>query len=232
MRVCVTGGTGFVGRCVVSTLLASGHTVHALVRPGSESKLPTHPECLSFAGDSTDPKSIGRGLEGCDTALHLVGIRRREIERLGLSYDAVDVASAVAMAQALRERGVRRIVLLSAGAIGNSQYVRSKGRAERAIIDAGLDWTIYRPAFVLGPGQQWPRILTPLLASLALLPGHIGDVARRAGNVTREQLALSMVSALQRPDAIGRIYDVPAIRSTGSPRSAIRFTQTQSLASN
>ena len=45
-RVFITGGTGYVGRPLINLLLGRGHAVRALVRPGSEKKLP--PGCHRF----------------------------------------------------------------------------------------------------------------------------------------------------------------------------------------
>jgi NADH dehydrogenase len=216
MHILLTGGTGFVGRSVYPVLIEAGHEVRLLLRPGSEAKLPERDRGLAVAGSPLDAASIAEGLDGCEAMVHLIGTKRAEIKRTGLGYEEIDVASAVAAAAAMRMRGVRRIVLLSAAAIGKSPYVMAKTRAERAVIDAGLDWTIVRPSFVLGPGQEWPRIMEPILALSSLLPGHYGDVARRARAVTRGELAWSIARSLTDPSTIGGILDVPAIRRLGS----------------
>ncbi|MDB5035132.1 MAG: NAD-dependent epimerase/dehydratase [Chlorobi bacterium] len=215
MNILVTGGTGFTGIGVVPALLEAGHDLNLLCRPGSERKLPRHGRATPVTGNPLNADDVTRAIDGCDAVVHLVGVRREETRRTGLGYDDVDVASARIMAGAMTAKGVKRIILLSAGAIGNSHYVQCKGMAERAVIDAGLDWTIYRPSFILGPGQKWPIVLEPMLALAALIPGHIGDVARRARSVRREELAASMVRALGDPSSIGEIYDVPRIRATG-----------------
>lgn len=213
MHVLVTGGTGFVGVTALRALLAAGHRVSALVRPGSERKLPRHANCRAIAGDSLNVDDVARALADCDAVVHMVGIRREQMKRTGLDYGDVDVGSVRVMAHAMQAMGVRRLLLLSAGAIGNSRYVRCKAEAERIALDAGLDVSIWRPSFILGPGQQWPIVMEPIIALLGLLPGHIGDTARRARAVRLEQLACSMVWALDHPESIGTIFDVPRIRT-------------------
>lgn len=212
MNILVTGATGFVGRGVLPLLLDAGHELRALVRAGSERKLPSHPRCTAVVGNPLDRSSVAHALEGCDAVVHLLGIRRKEIKSTGLTYDDVDVGSVRVMVEAMKRSDVRRMLLLSAGAIGKSVYVQCKGRAEKIVQDAGLDWTIYRPAFILGPGQEWPRMLEPGLALLGTLPGHFGDVARRARAVRREELAACMAWSLGHEESAGAIYDVPAIR--------------------
>ncbi len=213
MHVLVTGGTGFVGATTLRALLAAGHTVSALVRPGSERKLPSHVRCRAIAGDPLNVDDVVRAITGCDAVVHMVGIRREQIRRTGLDYRDVDVASVGVMVRAMQAMGVRRLLLLSAGAIGKSRYVRCKAEAERIALDAGLDVSIWRPSFILGPGQQWPILMEPIIALLGLIPGHVGDTASRARAVRLEQLAASMVWALDHPESIGTILDVPRIRT-------------------
>jgi NADH dehydrogenase len=214
MKILLTGATGFVGVGVLPALLEAGHEVNVLARRGAAARIAKHERCVLVEGDALDEESVARALAGCDAAVHLVGTRRATIKRTGLTYDDVDVGSARVMVRAMKRLGITRILLLSAGAIGDSVYVRSKARAEGIVIDAGLAWTIFRPSFILGPGQQWPVMLEPMLALVGLLPGHLGDVARRARAVRREELAASMVWSLGHPESIGAIYDVPDIRRT------------------
>jgi uncharacterized protein YbjT (DUF2867 family) len=216
--ICVTGGTGFVGQEVIPRLLENGYGVRALVRSQHSAKK------LSFAkdkfsgklefiiGDATEPNDVRKALVGADALIHLVGIRREEMKRTGLSYVDVDLASALASAIAMERSGIKRILFLSAGALGNSEYVQTKARAEQAIIDAKLDWTIFRPAFIIGPGQQWPVVMGPFLWVLGLLPGKIGDTAKRADNLTREQLAHAFITSLRDDRTIGKILEVPELK--------------------
>jgi NADH dehydrogenase len=216
--ICVTGGTGFVGREVIQQLLVNGYHVRALVRnEHSAKKLSSckeqFPHQLEFVtGSATEPNDVAQVLAGADALVHLVGIRREEIKRTGLSYADVDLGSAIASAIAMQRANIKRILFLSAGAIGNSVYVQTKAKAEQAIIDAKLDWTIFRPAFITGPGQEWPVIMSPFLWLLGLLPGKFGDTAKRSSNITREKLANDFIIALKDDSYIGKILDVPELK--------------------
>ena len=214
--IAVTGATGFVGRIVVQSLLARGYHVRAMVRHGSAKKLPPHANLEIVEGSSLSEPELEALLRGCDALVHLVGTRRAEMKETGQTYEDVDLASVRAAIPAMKRVGVKRILLLSAAWIGDSIYVRTKKEAEQAVRDAGLEWTIFRPSFILGKGQQWPIVMTPFLAFFSLFPGHFGDVARRAQNITREQLANAMIYAIEDRSTIGKIFDVPLIRALRS----------------
>jgi NADH dehydrogenase len=110
MTVCITGSTGFVGTEVLSKILAAGHTVHALVRRGSEGRVPNSDQCIPFTGDALRRNDVVQALRGCDAVIHLVGIKRAAIKRTGLNYDDVDVASAQVMVEGMTACNVERIV--------------------------------------------------------------------------------------------------------------------------
>jgi uncharacterized protein YbjT (DUF2867 family) len=73
--VFVTGGTGYMGRRVIPALLARGHRVRALVREGSESKLPSG--CEAVVGNALDEKTFAFRVAPADTFLQLIGVARR-----------------------------------------------------------------------------------------------------------------------------------------------------------
>ena len=71
-RVFLTGSTGHVGRHLIPDLARAGHTVRALVRKGSEGKLPAG--CEAVLGDALDANSYVEQVRSFDTFIHLVGV--------------------------------------------------------------------------------------------------------------------------------------------------------------
>jgi uncharacterized protein YbjT (DUF2867 family) len=71
-RIFITGGTGYLGSRLIPLLAKRGGDVVALVRPGSEHKLPA--PCMPVLGDALDGASYDRHLAGCDTFIQLVGV--------------------------------------------------------------------------------------------------------------------------------------------------------------
>ena len=76
---------------------------------------------------------------------------------------------------------------------------------------SGLNATILRPWYVLGPGRRWPYLLLPMYWLLELLP-PTRETARRLGLVTREQMVAALVVAIENPCQGVRILSVPEIR--------------------
>src|SRR5438270_289856 len=75
-RIFMTGATGFVGRAVVPALRAAGYTVRCLVRRGSEHELRGLEAIERVEGNVLAHETLERGMAGCDTVIHLVGIIR------------------------------------------------------------------------------------------------------------------------------------------------------------
>ncbi len=170
------GGTGFIGRRLCAALLAAGHDVTALSRTPA-------PDILSGAvetatGDVTDCASITAALTDADAdaVVNLValsplfeppgGNKRHDIVHRGGTEHCLRAAAAA---------GVDRFVQLSAlGAdpTGPTHYLRAKGRAERAVQDSSLAWTILRPSVVFGAAGEFLSIVRRLTPpAIAPLPG-------------------------------------------------------------
>src|SRR5260370_32048565 len=70
--VFITGGTGYIGSRLIPRLLERGHEVRALVRPGSEQKLPAG--CTPVLGDALDGSSYADQIAPAETFVQLVGV--------------------------------------------------------------------------------------------------------------------------------------------------------------
>ncbi len=70
--VFITGGTGYVGRPLITLLLQRGHEVRALVRHGSERNLPAG--CQPVVGDALESNSYAGQIKPADTFVQLVGV--------------------------------------------------------------------------------------------------------------------------------------------------------------
>jgi NADH dehydrogenase len=207
MKVFVTGGTGFVGNEVLRQLVAAGHQVRALVRPGSERKLAILENVEVYHGDATAPTTLAGALAGCDAVIHLVGIIR-EFPAKEITFERLHVEATRNVLAAAQAQGVRRYLHMSsngAGPAGSTSYHRTKWQGEVAVRDSGLDWTIFRPSLIFGPKGEFVTMLADLLRKSPLVP-VIGDGRYRLQPVAVAQVAESFVSALTMPETVGQTY--------------------------
>jgi uncharacterized protein YbjT (DUF2867 family) len=211
--VFVTGGTGYVGRPLISELVQRGHDVRALVRAGSETKLP--PGCQAILGDALDANSYRKHIRPADTFVQLVGVSHPSPAKAA-QFRSVDLASASGAIKASVEAGVQHFVYLSVAhpAPVMKDYIEVRTACEAMIRESGMNATILRPWYVLGPGHRWPYALLPMYWLMKLLP-PTREGARRLGLVTSEQMKRALVHAVENPCRGIRIVEVPEIRHPG-----------------
>lgn len=152
--VALTGATGFVGGAIARRLSENGHPLRLLAR--RTAALPAlSGEPIAIAGALDDRASLARLMEGADMAVHAAGaIKAIDAHE----FDRVNRAGAAAVADAAREAGVGRFVLISSIAARSpllSAYAASKraGEAE-ALQRLGERVTVLRPPVVYGPGDR------------------------------------------------------------------------------
>jgi uncharacterized protein YbjT (DUF2867 family) len=209
--VFITGGTGYIGRRLIPRLLERGHQVRALVRAGSESRLSAG--SIPVLGDALDEKSYSGQVAPADTFVQLVGVAHPS-PRKAAEFRKVDLVSGLGAVLAAKAAGIHHFVYLSAGqpAPMMKTYIAVRAQCEAAIREAGLNATILRPWYVLGPGHWWPYLLIPAYRLAELLP-QTHDGARRLGLVTLEQMTVALVAAVENPVQGARIMSVPEIRA-------------------
>jgi uncharacterized protein YbjT (DUF2867 family) len=210
-RVFVTGGTGYVGRPLITQLLERGHEVHALVRPGSERKLPAG--CQAIPGDALDGKSYASKIAPADTFVQLVGVAHPSPAKAA-EFRNIDLASGRSAIEAAHGAGVKHFVYVSVAhpAPVMKTYIEVRSQCEAMIGQSGMNATILRPWYVLGPGHRWPYFLLPIYKLMELLPSTRAG-ASRLGLVTLPQMVRALVQAVEAPARGVRIVEVPQIRA-------------------
>jgi uncharacterized protein YbjT (DUF2867 family) len=169
MKVLVTGASGLIGGEISGALLARGHAVVALARPGAR-RLPmgAAPVLLDLAAATA--ADWGRLLAGVDAVVNCVGVLQAS------AADSPDAAHATGPARlfaACEAAGVRRVLHFSAvgvdrGAI--SSFSATKVEGDAALTARDLDWVILRPSVVLGRPVFGASALFRGLAALPWVP--------------------------------------------------------------
>jgi len=179
-RVLVTGGSGFVGANLVSTLLDRGYHVRSFDR--APSPLPEHPQLEVLQGDICDPGIVAAAVDGIDTVFHTAAL----IELLGGASAtdeyrqrsfAVNVGGTENLIRAAQVAGVKRFVYTSSNSVVmsgkriaggdetlpytdrfNDLYTETKVVAERFVLSqngvGGMLTCAIRPSGIWGRGDQ------------------------------------------------------------------------------
>ena len=210
-EVFITGGTGYLGRPLIEALLEKKFNVHALVRPGSEGKIPSG--AVKAIGNALDDATFADAIPRGAAFVHLVGTPHPSPAKAA-EFECVDLVSIQASVRAARRAGVSHFVYVSVAhpAPVMRAYIAVRQEGEALIRATGIPATILRPWYVLGPGHWWPYLFVPIYALLGMLPST-RDSARRLGLVTHRSMVSALVRAVERPPASGvSIVDVPGIQ--------------------
>lgn len=229
MTVAVTGGTGFVGRHVVRELLGRGMSVRALVRSRRKAEEALPPEVAVVEGDAADAGACGALAAGAGACINLVGIIREVRVRGGMqTFQRAHVDVVRALVKACEGAGVRRFLHMSAlgvSELGEAEYQRTKFEGERIVRASGLDWTVFRPGLIHGPGGEFvalakgwatgrgfPFAFMPYFKktvedkSVPLGPMYESDPV--VAPVAVEDVAAAFVTALGRGESVGEVYNL------------------------
>jgi len=138
--ILVTGGTGFIGRAVVSELLQRGVKTRVLSRNPAR-KNPFESEVEIIEGDVREPRSLARAMDGVEVVVNCVQLENYPVERpgKGLTFMEIDAVGTANQVRAAAEAGVKRFIYISgagAGAggkrAGSGRRTRQRGQSLRA----------------------------------------------------------------------------------------------------
>ncbi len=208
--VTVFGGSGFVGRHVVRTLVRQGIRVRVAVR---------RPDLAGFLLPAGYPgqisliqanlryrKSIDHAVQGASHVINCVGIL---FESGRNTYDSVQDFGARAVAEAARAAGAKLTHISAIGADVNSasSYARSKGRAEAAILSVLPDAVILRPSVIFGAEDSFFNKFADMARTFPALP-LIGGGHTRLQPVFVEDVAAVVGRSVDGTLPTGRIYEL------------------------
>jgi nucleoside-diphosphate-sugar epimerase len=211
-RIAVTGANGFVGRHVVRRAVAAGYEVAGIVRsePAAQVVHETGGHPVQLVG--RDPEALVRALDGCRAVVHLAQVGA---ERGGQTYEAVNVGYTGRVLEDARHAGVPRVVSLSGLGVAryglsprcSNDYFLSKLVAETIVFRSGLEGIIFRPSFVVGPGDAFvPGVLRALAAGEIERPG---DGSYRMQPIAVADAAAAVLAAVERPaGAFPTVFDL------------------------
>lgn len=154
-KITISGASGFVGQNIGKFLAENGFAVVALARSRKKVGFGR----IVISQDLTE-KSLVNNARGSAALLHLIGIGRQSSD---FDFETINVGLTKNAISLCKRAGIKKIVYLSglgASANSTSGYFVSKFKAEQEIIRSGLDYTIFRPSYIVGGGDQLSRTIS------------------------------------------------------------------------
>jgi len=214
MKILLTGATGFVGSEVAGQLAEGGHTARVIARDPMRCDLLRRKHNLDvFYGNILHAPSITGCMEGIEAVIHLVGIIREVGENTFDRAHRIGTENLIAEAKKAKIKRFIHMSALGTRANARSQYHRTKWAAEEAVRASGLDWTIFRPSIIYGPGDEFVNLFAGMMKPLkrilqfSMLP-VIGGGWVRLQPIHVSDVAKCFVSALGKPESIKKTYDL------------------------
>lgn len=210
MKVFVTGGTGYIGSRLIPRLVQRRHEVKAVVRKGSETRLP--PGIATVVADPLQMDSYTEQVAGSDTFVHLIGVAHPSPAK-AREFREIDLVSIQVAVQAARTAGIRHFIYLSVAQPAKMMkaFIAVRSEGEWLIRESGMLATFVRPWYVLGPGHRWAYLLVPFYWICERLPAT-RESAIRLGLITISQVLDTLVWAVENPPEGVRILAVPEMR--------------------
>ena len=235
MNFLITGAAGFIGSHLANRLAREGHQVRGLDDLSTGDPQVLDPDVHFTRGDVNDRPKLWTLLQEVDCVYHLAArVSVPESILYPREYNASNVGGTVSLMEAMRDVGIRRVVLASSGAIYGDQdiqpltegqtprphspYAVSKLAAEFYVRTIGNLWGIetvcLRIFNAYGPGQHLPPSnppVVPYFLRQAVINGTLvvhGDGQQTRDYVYVEDIVAAMVAAATAPDIDGLIINV------------------------
>lgn len=241
MNFLITGAAGFLGSALANRLAWEGQQVRGLddLSTGDPSTL--SPDVLFTRGDVNDRPKLWTLLQEVDCVYHLAArVSVQESILYPREYNAVNVGGTVTLMEAMRDVGVRRVVLISSGAVYGDQqeqplresappnprspYAVSKLAAEYYVNTIGDLWNIetvcLRVFNAYGPGQHLPAShppVVPYFLRQALRNGTLvvhGDGSQTRDYVYVDDVVSALIAASTAPGIDGLVINIGSGKET------------------
>ena len=167
LTIAITGANGFVAKNLRNFLSKNHIKVIAIARKTFQKH---HTETVVYSKTLLE-KGLQNKLRNCDALVHLIGIGKQSSKYN--FEDNIDLTKN--MIKTCKKSGIKKIVYISGlGVTKNSRsdYFISKYKAEQEIINSGLDYTIFRPSYIIGKKDYLSKfILKQIKKGIVIIPG-------------------------------------------------------------
>jgi NADH dehydrogenase len=208
-KICVLGGSGFVGSSIVAKLDQDGYAVTVLTRRRESAKhLFLLPNVTVVECNVMDDQALKAALSGADAVVNLIGI----LHQIGrASFDAMHHQLPSRLAKICEATGIKRLIQMSslqADRNASSEYLRSKAAGEAALLAFAqkLNITIFRPSIIFGRGDSFINLFATLIKFLPVV--LLAKPNAKFQPVWVEDVASCFVASIQNTQTYGQVYEL------------------------
>ncbi|MEL0583294.1 MAG: complex I NDUFA9 subunit family protein [Candidatus Thiodiazotropha sp. (ex. Lucinoma kazani)] len=211
-KVCILGGSGFVGYHLVAKLSSRGFACRLLIRhPQRHALLKVCPNTELIQTHRLDAKTLTEQFTDCHTIINLIGILN---ESKTQKFRDIHIELVDTIVDAAIQAGASRLLHMSAlnadAGKGLSKYLRSKGEGENRAHtygSTGLDVTSFRPSVIFGPGDSFfNRFASLLRLSPFIFP--LASPQSRFAPVFVDDVTEAFVVAMENPETVGKHFEL------------------------
>lgn len=210
MRILVVGANGFIGSAIVAAARSAVIDVRGVVRDPERlsSRFPGIEVAPADLRDAAahDPGFWGAMLAGVDAVVFAAGVLQPRGKDAAW---AIQVKAPDALYEACERAGVRRIVHISAVGVDQARttFAQSKLAADEALMARDLDWTVLRPAVVVGEGSYGGTSMLRAIAAFPKILPVIGDGRTEIDFIHNADLADAVIRLVQTGAGIGEVLE-------------------------
>jgi len=203
-RLCIFGGSGFVGRAIVRYAVEQGYDVTVACRHPERARSLMVEGVHLIKADIVEGRGVNEAVQHADAVINLVGLL---FEKGRYTFDAAHVHGTEHVLDACKSHGIQRYLHMSAlgaGCVPESAYARTKAEAEHRVEESPLQWTIFRPSIIYGDHDSFFNKFKAMGALMPVMPVIAGQT--RFQPVWVEDVARAFVAAIHDKRTFGRTY--------------------------
>ena len=155
IQVVVTGASGFVAKNLRKYLSENDVNLISI----SRNNFRTYKNEQKIISKDYKEKFILNKIKNSNALIHLVGIGKQSVE---IDYEMINVELTKHIVNLAKKAKIKKIVYNSGLGVSSKTsvgYFISKYKAEKIIVNSGLNYTIFRPSYIVGKDDLFTKFL-------------------------------------------------------------------------
>jgi uncharacterized protein YbjT (DUF2867 family) len=203
----ITGGTGFLGSRFISLLLNNKqYQIHALVRSGSENKLPQG--VIPIIANPFDAETFKNVVPKNCIYVHLIGVKHPAPWKVK-EFREIDYKSVEQSIIAAKYANAIHFIYVSVTHEPSVMwtYQNNKKATEKILQESDINLTFIRPWYVLGPNRTWPKMFDGLYQLAERFPNALAKI-RKFRLTSIDQMMKTLLKAVDSRPIKLKVYEI------------------------